>query len=148
LTSSKSGKSEEEFPTSSESSPIVSLDEFVQTQSKSGTRIFEKNATQKKSDKTIAASGIEETQVNVEVQRERARTRLSLGLLGLLTASLVGTGVYIFVDLLVPRNVSEQRSNTHRELITIIWTSQVTLVGSALGFYFGSERDSSNNSKK
>lgn len=148
MTSSSSGQSEEEFPTISESSSIVSLDEFVQTQSKSGTRSFERIATQKKSDETIATSGIEETQVNVEVQRERARTRLSVGLLALLTASLVGTGVYIFVDLLVPRNVSEQRSNTHRELITIIWTSQVTLVGSALGFYFGSERDSSNNSKK
>jgi hypothetical protein len=53
----------------------------------------------------------------------------------------------IFLDLLVPRQVSQERSNMHRELITIIWTSQVTLVGSALGFYFGSERDS-NNSKK
>ena len=148
MTTFSSGQSEEESTTSSESSPIVSLDAFVQTQSKLGTRSLERTATQQKSEKTIAASGIEETQVNVEVQRERARTRLSVGLLGLLTASLVGTGVYIFVDLLVPRNVSEQRSNTHRELITIIWTSQVTLVGSALGFYFGSERDSSNNSKK
>jgi len=148
LTTFSSEQPEEEFPISSESIPTVSLDEFVQTQSKLGTRKLERTATQQKSEKTIAASGIEETQVNVGVQRERARTLLSVGLLRLLAASLVGTGAYIFVDLLIPRNVSEQRSNSHRELITIIWTSQVTLVGSALGFYFGSERDNSGNSQK
>ena len=148
MTTFSSDPPEQNSSTSSESTPIVSLDEFVQTQSQLGTRRLERTATQQKSEKTIAESGIEETQINVEVQRERARTRLSGGLLGLLTASLVGTGAYIFVDLLVPRDVSEQRSNTHRELITIIWTSQVTLVGSALGFYFGSERDNSGNSKK
>jgi hypothetical protein len=65
---------EQEPSTSSESIPIVSLDEFVQTQSQLGTRRLERTATQQKSEKTIAASGIEETQINVEVQRERSRT--------------------------------------------------------------------------
>jgi hypothetical protein len=126
----------------------ISLDKFVQSRDKIGVGSLGKSAKSQKSEATILDPGIQETQVGVEVQRERARTRLSVGLIGLLTGSLVGTGAYIFLDLLVPRQISQERSNMHRELITIIWTSQVTLVGSALGFYFGSERDGSSNSKK
>ena len=125
----------------------LSLDEFVRTRDRVEASSLGKSSTLQKTEATVLDPGIQETQVDVEVQRERARTRLSGGLLGLLTASLVGTGAYIFLDLLIPRQVSQERSNMHRELITIIWTSQVTLVGSALGFYFGSERDS-NSSKK
>jgi hypothetical protein len=146
LTNFNPGESESKAPENSENSPL-SLDEFVKTRDKLGTSSLGRTSTLQKAEVTVLDPGIQETQVGVEVQRERARTRLSGGLLGLLTASLVGTGAYIFLDLLVPRQVSQERSNMHRELITIIWTSQVTLVGSALGFYFGSERDS-NNSKK
>jgi hypothetical protein len=35
----------------------------------------------------------------------------------------------------------------HRELITIVWTSQVTLVSGAIGFYFASERSNNNLDK-
>ena len=77
----------------------------------------------------------------IEQQRERARTYLSIGLLILLTASLIGTAVYIIADVRNPKELSQERRNMHRELITIIWTSQVTLAGSALGFYFGSQKD-------
>jgi hypothetical protein len=143
LTVSNAGEGGRE---NTENQPI-SLDKFVQVRDKTGASSLGKSAKPQKSEATILDPGIQETQVGVEVQRERARTRLSVGLLGLLTASLAGTGAYIFLDLLVPRQISQERSNMHRELITIIWTSQVTLVGSALGFYFGSERDS-NNSKK
>ena len=133
-------------PENLENSPL-SLDEFVRTRDRVEASSLGKSSPLQKNEATVLDPGIQETQVDVEVQRERARTRLSGGLLGLLTASLVGTGAYIFLDLLIPRQLSQERSNMHRELITIIWTSQVTLVGSALGFYFGSERDS-NNSKK
>ena len=77
----------------------------------------------------------------IEQQRERARTYLSIGLLILLTASLIGTAVYIIADVRNPKELSQERRNMHRELITILWTSQVTLAGSALGFYFGSQKD-------
>jgi hypothetical protein len=77
----------------------------------------------------------------IEQQRERARTFLSVGLLSLLTASLIGTAVYIIADVRNPKELSQERRNMHRELITILWTSQVTLAGSALGFYFGSQKD-------
>ena len=77
----------------------------------------------------------------IEQQRERARTFLSAGLLILLTTSLLGTVVYIIVDVRNPKELSQERRNMHRELITILWTSQVTLAGSALGFYFGSQKE-------
>lgn len=77
----------------------------------------------------------------IEQQRERARNFLSAGLLILLTASLLGTVVYTIVDVRNPKELSQERRNMHRELITILWTSQVTLAGSALGFYFGSQKD-------
>ena len=143
MTVSSSGEGKENI----ENKP-VSLDKFVQTRDKAGASSLGRSAKQQKSEATVLDPGIQETQVGVEAQRERARTSLSIGLLGLLAASLIGTGVYIFLDLLIPRQISQERSNMHRELMTIIWTSQVTLVGSALGFYFGSERDGSSNSKK
>lgn len=144
MTVSNSGESGAE---NTDSKP-VSLDSFVKKRDKAGTSSLGRATIQQRNEATVLDPGIQETQVGVEVQRERARTRLSGGLLGLLTASLIGTGAYIFIDFLIPRQISQERSNMHRELITIIWTSQVTLVGSALGFYFGSERDNPSNSKK
>ncbi len=85
-----------------------------------------------------------EIPVGVEVQREKTRTRLVGGLLGLLAFSLFGVGAYIIVDTVFPSNLSEEKRNSHRELMTIIWTSQVTLVSGAICFYFGSERNGSN----
>ncbi|NDJ24790.1 hypothetical protein GS682_24730 [Nostoc sp. B(2019)] len=41
---------------------------------------------------------------------------------------------------------NEEEGKASKELITLIWTSQVTLIGSALGFYFAANRD--NNSSK
>lgn len=146
MTNSNPG-ADESITAENPKNPPPSLNDFVRTRDRVEASSLGKSSTSQKTEPTVLDPGIQETQVGIEVQRERARTRLSSGLLGLLTASLVGTGVYIFLDLLIPRQVPQERSNMHRELITIIWTSQVTLVGSALGFYFGSERDS-NNSKK
>jgi hypothetical protein len=36
----------------------------------------------------------------------------------------------------------DDKNQTNKEIITLIWTSQVTLIGSALGFYFASSKDS------
>lgn len=78
---------------------------------------------------------IESTPIDIATQREKTRTLLAIYLLGLLTVSLVGIGVYIAFD----RDRTPAESDKHREILTIVWTSQVTLVSAALGFYFGSE---------
>ncbi|NES97941.1 MAG: hypothetical protein F6K32_22575 [Desertifilum sp. SIO1I2] len=78
---------------------------------------------------------IESTPIDIATQREKTRTWLAVYLLGLLTVSLIGIGIYITVD----RGRETGESERHREILTIVWTSQVTLVSAALGFYFGSE---------
>ncbi len=62
-------------------------------------------------------------------KQEEVRGRLALYLLIGLGGTLIGIGVYIFFSL--------DDAMTKRELITLIWTSEVTLVSGALGFYFG-----------
>lgn len=49
----------------------------------------------------------------------------------------LGSDSYLYVL----RNEDEEKNS--RELITLIWTSQVTLIGGALGFYFASKGGSS-----
>jgi hypothetical protein len=67
---------------------------------------------------------------NIPASQERTRSWLALGLLALLTISLIGIAVYVALN---------RDDVTNRELITLIWTSEVTLASSALGFYFGSK---------
>jgi hypothetical protein len=62
--------------------------------------------------------------------QERTRARLAMGLLFLLGGSLIGIAIYVALN---------RDDVTNRELITLIWTSEVTLASSALGFYFGSK---------
>jgi hypothetical protein len=111
----------------------ISLDDFVDD--------FAKGSVEKIKDADKTEVRVEEKRISVEGRRETTRTLLSVGLLSLLTASLIGTAVYIIADVMNPKELSQERRNMHRELITILWTSQVTLTGSALGFYFGSQKD-------
>lgn len=111
---------------------LSSLNEFVQRQSTQGS---------------LPKISVSETPVAVEVQRERTRTYLAAGLVALLGLSLFGIGLYIILDTIFPRDVSQEKKDMHRELITIVWTSQVTLVSGAIGFYFASERSNNNLDK-
>ena len=99
---------------------------------------------------------------NVELKREETRTWLAVVLMLYLGISIVGVSWYIVSDrfdrvqfdaLLKSKETQEllndekfkefiqeerkEQRSLHLELITLLWTSQVTLVGSALGFYFG-----------
>jgi hypothetical protein len=67
---------------------------------------------------------------DIPASQEKTRARLAMGLLFLLGGSLIGIAIYIALN---------RDDVTNRELITLIWTSEVTLASSALGFYFGSK---------
>jgi hypothetical protein len=62
--------------------------------------------------------------------QEKTRASLAMGLLFLLGGSLIGIAIYVALN---------RDDVSNRELITLIWTSEVTLASSALGFYFGSK---------
>ncbi|NJK63842.1 MAG: hypothetical protein HC921_15175 [Synechococcaceae cyanobacterium SM2_3_1] len=65
-------------------------------------------------------------------RQERTRAYLAMGL-------LVSLGITIFfVGVVVWRGSLEDRPMS-KELLVLIWTSQVTLASSALGFYFGTK---------
>lgn len=114
---------------------LPSLDEFFEAQAR-------ETLASKQQTLAEGTRGDSVIEIPVAIQRERTRTYLAFGLLGLLFLSLIGIGAYILFDTLSEVGpISQEKSNAHRELITIIWTSQVTLVSGALGYYFGSERN-------
>ena len=60
-----------------------------------------------------------------------------------LVKTLIGTVAATFVVILVDKVLVALEKNTEnqglREIITLIWTSETALIGTALGFYFGSQ---------
>ncbi len=69
--------------------------------------------------------------IDIPLLQEQTRGWLAAALLVGLGITLVGIGVYIFS--------LQEEASIKRELITLVWTSEMTLVSSALGFYFGSK---------
>ncbi len=68
---------------------------------------------------------------DIPASQEKTKTWLALGgLLVLLGISLIGIAVYLAFN---------RDDATNRELITLVWTSEVMLASSTLGFYFGSK---------
>jgi len=78
---------------------------------------------------TVDNLALEDRKFKIIEKQEETRGRLALYLLIGLGVTLIGIGVYVFFSL--------DDVMTKRELITLIWTSEVTLVSGALGFYFG-----------
>ena len=69
--------------------------------------------------------------------QEQTRSTLAKSLIGLLAATLFGVGIYIWLS---KDSKDTEGIKSSRELITLIWTSEVTLVSGALGFYFASNK--------
>ncbi|MDJ0706028.1 MAG: hypothetical protein QNJ46_22385 [Leptolyngbyaceae cyanobacterium MO_188.B28] len=118
----------------------LSIDELIKERAEERAGSRDKPATLRNQSKTVS-----EQAINIEAKREQTRAWLAGGLLGLLALSLLGIAAYIFSDILVTGKNDERQSDLHRELMTIVWTSQVTLVSGALGYYFGSERNRNNS---
>ena len=126
---------EDSSSTKQKTSSPPSIDEFIKTRKQKHERFTPSKRTHTFQEKTIS----------IEVKREQTRSRLAGGLLGLLALSLLGIGTYICSDIWFSGNTDQQKSDLHRELMTIVWTSQVTLVSGALGYYFGSEHNKNNS---
>lgn len=96
------------------------------------------SSTQAKAIQYIAdrADGLEhKVDEKIALWREITRNGITIILLLGVVGTILGTFLYINKS---EKNVQE----TSKDLITLMWTSQVTLLGSALGFYFGTKVDS------
>ena len=91
------------------------------------------------------------TNKTVEEQQEQTRSQLARFLINIF-ALTIGGSFALFISLVILSvNIDEKKAENLdktsilvKDLITLIITSQTGLIGSALGFYFGSRN---NNSK-
>jgi len=99
--------------------------------SSSSTAPLELDVVTKTTESSLNPPLLTGQKIDIPVLQEKTRGRLAFGLLVGLGITLIGIGVYIFL--------CQEEAISKRELIILVWTSEVTLVSSALGFYFGSK---------
>jgi len=68
--------------------------------------------------------------VNIPAFQEKVRAGIASILLGSLLITIFGVWIYVAFHSDEDKNI---------QLINLIWTSQVTLISGAFGFYFGSK---------
>ena len=93
----------------------------------------------------------ENTNNTIEEQQEQTRSQLANFLVKIFAGTIIGSFVLFSTLVLFSINIDEKKAGNLdktsilvKDLITLIITSQTGLIGSALGFYFGSRN---NNSK-
>jgi hypothetical protein len=101
-----------------------------------------KNLPPESNDKALVEASKNEKVASVSQGsiEDKTRTRLSM----LLVSGLIGTIFFIFVIVIMDKVAfwgnkdAKEQSQSAKELITLVLTTQTTLIGTALGFYFGS----------
>lgn len=78
--------------------------------------------------------------VPLDHQQEAARRRLAMALVGILALEVVGVMLGMLIPLVL---CSAIPIDAIKELMLLIFSPTVALVGSAAGFYFGSQTRSS-----
>lgn len=69
---------------------------------------------------------------DLATRQERTRSYLAIGFVCILASTVIGVGALI--------TFASDKVSAHEDIINLIWTSEVTLVGSVLGFYFGTKQ--------
>lgn len=70
-------------------------------------------------------------------RQEFSRRIVAAFLLSSIGGTILATFVYLFLPFF-PNVEEPTNSDDAKELITLLWTSQIGLIGSAIGYYFGS----------
>lgn len=75
--------------------------------------------------------------------QEKTRAYLAKGLIWILGGSVLLISAYVVANVILAVFNKDNKDNeavkSSKDLIILIWTSEVTLVSGALGFYFGSK---------
>lgn len=86
---------------------------------------------------------------SIRESQEQTRANLANFLVAILSRTIIASFTLVIVLLIISIFVDEKKSSSFdktsalvKDLITVILTSQIGLVGTALGFYFGSKGDS------
>ena len=88
------------------------------------------------------------TNNTIEEQQEQTRSQLASFLVNIFAGTIIGSFVLFSTLVLLTMNIDEKKAGNLdktsiliKDLITLIITSQTGLIGSALGFYFGSRNN-------
>jgi|688.fasta_scaffold133744_4 hypothetical protein len=83
---------------------------------------------------------------DIRKSQEITRSKLATFLVGILAGTIIASFTLIIVLLSISILVDDKKTSSFdktsalaKELITVIFTAQIGLVGTALGFYFGSK---------
>ncbi len=95
-------------------------------------------------DRVAEESGSEELQKTsvietIEYKQEETRALLAKRLVGIFFWTIILTFSFIVIDqvlIVIFHDTLQKSFELSKEIITIIWTSEAALLGSALGFYF------------
>jgi len=87
--------------------------------------------------------------LTIAERQEVTRAGLANFLVMLLSGTIISSFVLVIVLLIISISVDEKKTSSFdktsalvKDLITLIFTTQIGLVGTALGFYFGSKDNS------
>jgi hypothetical protein len=76
---------------------------------------------------------------NVEGKQEKTRAWLAKGLVIIFGSTISAFFLFILIGIVFPTSVNTEEL---KELLILILTSEVGIIGTALGFYFGSQTKS------
>lgn len=90
-----------------------------------------------------------EKEFNLQASQETTRSQLATFLVRILSRTIIASFSLVIVLLIMSIFIDDKKTSSFdktsalvKDLITVILTSQIGLVGTALGFYFGSKSDS------
>lgn len=99
------------------------------------------------------SNDLKKVQRDVEdITRIETLTRriIAISIITCIGMTLLGSFAYMFTSIFAEQEKTNQDArNDAKELITLLWTGQIGLIGSAMGYYFGSgSKNSSTKSDK
>ena len=76
---------------------------------------------------------------SITQQQEQTRSWLAKTLVRTLMGTIVLTFILVGTEMVLEVSGKNVDNKDLRGIITLIWTSETALIGTALGFYFGSQ---------